>query len=150
MVATRVSAGAVVLWLCALLSAAPAAADCFDLDDESTEVVRGVIRAVPGVGDVSYRIGYSNSGFGHHMGAVEIEWMSAGAPVRQVLFHAMHDNPPVILARTAQGLAVRLQFCMREEDTCRRRTASYVYQPARRQFQAANATARELFSLGCQ
>ncbi len=147
MAANRAGVAAVVL--ATLIPAMPVAADCLDWDDAGVQIVDGVVHAVPRVGDVSYRIAHVYAGFNHHAGAVEVRWTDAGTAMRQLLFHGMHDRPPVALARTTDGLAVGVQYCEHGAESCRTQTATYVYDPASRSFRAADATARAFLSTGC-
>lgn len=133
-----------------LAAAGPARADCLDFDDAAIRVVRGVISRVAGAGDVTYRIAHGEAGFGHVQGAVELQWTQAGSTQRQTIFHGMHDGPPAALARTARGLQIRVQYCTVGTDVCRARTATYVYDPARRRFRGANEAGRAFAATTCE
>jgi hypothetical protein len=146
--ARAVRTAAVAAVLCTLLPAMPAAADCLDWTDPTVQVVRGVIPAVPGAGDVSYRIAFSYIGFNHHLGAVEIRWTHDGRVLRQLLYHGAHDRPPATLVRTGQGLDVRVTYCETGADICRTDIATWIYDAARRGFRAA-ASADEHADADC-
>lgn len=133
-----------------LAAASPVRADCLDFDDAAIRVVRGVISGVAGAGDVAYRIAHGEAGFGHVQGAVEVQWTQAGSTLRQTIFHGMHDGPPAALTRTARGLQIRVQYCMAGADVCRARTATYVYDPARRRFRGANEAGRAFAATTCE
>ena len=135
----------------AMLAAGSAVrADCLDFDDAAVRVVRGVISGVAGAGDVAYRVGHSEAGSGHVQGAVEVQWTQAGNTLRQTIFHGMHDGPPAVLARTARGLQLRVQYCPAGAEACRARTATYVYDPGRRRFRGANEAGRAFAATTCE
>jgi hypothetical protein len=148
----RLRIGAAALGAALLLVAAavaPAAADCLADDEPQAQTVEGVIDAVPGAGRVAVRVMFVSIGFDHHAGRVEVRWTAAGDARRQVLFHGVHDRPPVRVVRTRGGLAVSAQYCPTGSDVCETRTARFVYDPAAGRFRAANAEARRALSGGC-
>ncbi len=118
--------------------AMPAAADCLDWSDPTAEIVQGVVAAVPGAGDVSYRIAALYVGFNHHLGAVEIRWGNAATSMRQLLFHGIHDQPPATIARTGEGLAVAVAFCPRDSEICETASVPWIYDAASRRFRSAD------------
>jgi len=145
----RAAARCAAAVLLAAAPALPAAADCLDWDDETVQIVQGALDGVPGVGAVSYRIAYSYAGFNHHLGAVELHWTAGGMPLRQLLFHGIHDNPPAVLAPSGAGLALSVQFCAHGAETCETLTATYAYDPAVQRFRGADAAGRALDASGC-
>ena len=123
---------------CAAACAGPVSADC--LDWSTAQVQGGVIEALPGSGDTTWRLGIVPGGFGHQHEALALRWLATdGTPRHQLLFDTMAsaESPQLELEPDADGLRVRRLDC-EFRGPCRRRSMRFAYDAAAVRFDGVN------------